>query len=63
MYSYVVPNVIMLSHDTTVSSDMRSWHIHSRLEVLTAVPMKSGLFWDVTPCTLVKVNDVSDGGR
>jgi hypothetical protein len=25
-------------------------------EVLTAVVMKSTIFWDITPCSLLKVN-------
>jgi hypothetical protein len=25
-------------------------------EVLTAVPMKSSVFWDITPCSPLKVN-------
>jgi hypothetical protein len=39
------------------------WHQYSRslrndvgFEVLTAVVMKSPIFWDITPCTLLKVN-------
>jgi hypothetical protein len=27
-----------------------------RFEVLTAVVMKSSVFWDITPCSLLKVN-------
>jgi hypothetical protein len=27
-----------------------------RLEVFTAVAMKSGIFWDVTPCGLVRTD-------
>jgi hypothetical protein len=33
-----------------------------RFEVLTAVVMKSSIFWDVTPCSLLKVNQ-RFGGR
>jgi hypothetical protein len=32
---------------------------HVRLEVLAAVTMKNGIFWDVTPCSSVKT-DVSE---
>jgi hypothetical protein len=31
-------------------------HKHARLEVLTAVVMKSNIFWDITPCSPLKVN-------
>jgi hypothetical protein len=29
-------------------------------EVLTAVFVKNSVFWAITPCSLLKVNDVSD---
>jgi hypothetical protein len=29
-------------------------------EILTAVTAKSTIFWDVTPCTLVEINRLSD---
>jgi hypothetical protein len=29
-------------------------------EILTAVSMKSTIFWDITPCSLLDVNDVSE---
>jgi hypothetical protein len=31
-----------------------------RFEILMAVPMKSTIFWDVTPCSLVKCTDISE---
>jgi hypothetical protein len=33
----------------------------ARFEVLTAVVMKSSVFWDITPCNPVKVNRRSGG--
>jgi hypothetical protein len=30
--------------------------IHMRFEVLSAVVMKSSVFWDITPCSPLKVN-------
>jgi hypothetical protein len=30
-----------------------------RFEVLTAVAVKSSIFWDITPCGLLKVNRLS----
>jgi hypothetical protein len=30
------------------------------IEVLMAMVMKNGIFWDITPCRPVKVNHVSD---
>jgi hypothetical protein len=30
-------------------------------EVLTAVVMKSSVFWDITPCSLLKVNELLGG--
>jgi hypothetical protein len=32
---------------------------HERFEVFTAVTIKNGVFWDVTPCALVRT-DVSE---
>jgi hypothetical protein len=29
-------------------------------EALTAVVMKSSIFWDITPCTLLKSIDISE---
>jgi hypothetical protein len=29
---------------------------HVELEILTAVVMKSTIFWDITPCSPLKVN-------
>jgi hypothetical protein len=29
-------------------------------EILTAVVMKSAIFWDITPCSPLKVNNVSE---
>jgi hypothetical protein len=31
-----------------------------RFEVLTAVVMKSSIFWDITPCSMLKSTDVSE---
>jgi hypothetical protein len=31
----------------------RTLHTYAGFEVLTAVVMKSSVFWDITPCTLV----------
>jgi hypothetical protein len=31
-----------------------------RFEVLMAVTLKSTVFWDVTPCSLVKFSDVTE---
>jgi hypothetical protein len=34
-----------------------------RFKVITAVVMKSSIFWDITPCSLFKVNQRSGGTR
>jgi hypothetical protein len=33
-----------------------TFHPDVRFEVLMAVTMKSAIFWDVAPCSLVEVN-------
>jgi hypothetical protein len=37
-------------------NDRDQHYSYVRCEVLTAVVMKSFIFWDVTPCSLLKVN-------
>jgi hypothetical protein len=34
----------------------RTKYLHVEFEVLTAVVMKSSNFWDITPCSPLKVN-------
>jgi hypothetical protein len=36
--------------------NLHNEHLYKGSEVLTAVVMKSSIFWDVTPCSLLEVN-------
>jgi hypothetical protein len=35
-------------------------NIYAGSEVLTAMTMKSSIFWHITPCCLMEINDVSE---
>jgi hypothetical protein len=39
----------------------RTLQIHVGFEVLTPVVMKSSIFWDISPCSLLKVNRLLAG--
>jgi hypothetical protein len=50
----VLPSIEVTNHvNTEVESTVELWWKHVqyvRFEVFTAVTMKNGVFWDVTPC-------------
>jgi hypothetical protein len=53
--SYVIATKKRGGGDTSHTSNLETVRLVG-IEVLTAVVMKSTIFWDITPCSLLKVN-------